>query len=247
MRDGKYRKAETNFVWGTPPFGYEIIENRGEKHLIINSKEAKIIKKIFDIYLEEHGLGKTAKRIYEIGYRARTQRDGKNIVLSSFMISKILDNETYIGNFYYGKTYPCEPNNPIKKEKKNILSSRKYRLKEQWKVLKVPAIIDKPTFERAKETKQKMAKQSLKPTRHYLCQGLIRCVNCGYRYIGKMRSKSHRLESPTGSHFYYVCPNKASKRRPDKPYCRSREINTKKLDGIVWEFVSSLIRDKELL
>jgi site-specific DNA recombinase len=246
MHDGKYRKAkEGDFVWGTPPYGYKIVKENEKRKLIINPQEAEVVKAIFKIYLEEFGLGKTAKRIYEMGYRARTKRNGKNIPFSPFMISKILDNEVYIGNFYYGKTFPCEPENARKEKRKYILSSRKYRPREEWKLLKVPAIIDRATFERVQKIKKEMAKHSLKPTRHYLCQGLIRCIHCGYRYIGKMRSKSHREESPNGAHFYYVCPKKVSRRRPGEPYCHSREINTKTLDNIVWEYISSLIKDKE--
>jgi len=240
MRDGKMRKAETDFVWGTASYGYKIIKKDGKRILEIDPKEAKVVKAMFDIYQEEHGLGKTAKRIYEKGYKART-----GIPFSPFMISKILDNETYIGNFYYGKTYSCEPENPKKKERKNQLSSRKHRPKEEWKLLRAPAIIDKSIFERIQEIKKEMAKSSLKPTRHYLCQGLIKCVNCGYRYIGKMRSKSHRKESPNGSHFYYLCPKKSGRRRPNEPYCHSREISTRELDEQVWDYVSSLIRDKK--
>jgi len=240
MRDGKYRKAETEFVWGTASYGYKIVKKDGKRILEIDLKEAKMIKTMFDIYQEEHGLGKTAKRIYEKGYKARS-----GIAFSPFMISKILDNETYIGNFYYGKTYPCEPENPKKKDRKSQLSSRKRRPKEEWKLLKVPAIIEKSIFERVQQIKKEMAKSSLKPTRHYLCQGLIKCVKCGYRYIGKMRSKSHREEAPNGSHFYYLCPKKAGRRRPNEPYCHSREISARQLDEQVWNYVSSLIKDKE--
>jgi len=245
MRDGKYRKAESEFVWGTPPYGYRIVKKEDKRQLEINPEEAEVTKAMFRIYPEEYGLGKTAKRIYEMGYRARTKRNGKHISFSPFMISKILENETYIGNFYYGKTYPCEPENPRKENRKYQLSSRKYRPKEEWKLMKVPAIIDQPTFDRVQEIKREMAKSSLKPTRHYLCQGLIKCIRCGYRYIGKMRSKSHREESPQGSHFYYLCPKKASRRRPNEPYCRSREISARELDEEVWRYVSSLIKDKK--
>ena len=245
MRDGKYRKAESEFVWGTPPYGYRIIKKEEKRQLEINSKEARVVKAMFRIYAEEYGLGKTAKRIYAMGYRARTKRNGKYISFSPFIISKLLDNEVYIGNFYYGKTYPCEPQNPRKKNRKSLLSSRKYRLKEEWKLHKVPAVINKATFERVQKIKKEMAKSSLKPTRHYLLQGLIRCIHCGYRYIGKMKSKSHREESPNGCYFSYICPKRASRRSPNEPYCRSREISTNRIDKYVWDYVSSLIQDKE--
>jgi site-specific DNA recombinase len=245
MRDGKYRKAENEFVWGTPPYGFKIVKRNEKRQLEINPEEAEVVRLMFKIYLEEHGLGKTAGRIYEMGLKARTKRNGKHIAFSGFMMSKMLENEVYLGNFYYGKTYPVEPENPRKKNRKTVLSSRKYRPKTEWKLLNVPAIIDKSTFDRVQEIKREMAKSSLKPTRHYLCQGLIKCVHCGYRYIGKMKSKSHREEAPNGSHYSYLCPKKASRRRPGEPLCHSREISTDRLDGEVWDYVSALIRDKE--
>jgi len=245
MRDGKYRKAENEYVWGTPCYGYKIIKKSGKKRLEINEPEAKVLRPMFKIYLEEYSLGKTAQRLYDMGFRARTNRNGKHIPLSSFMMSKMLENETYIGNFWYGKSYPVEPEKPVKENRKTPLSSRRYRPKQQWKLLKVPPIIDKVTFERVQEIKKEMAKQSLKPTRNYLLQGLIKCIHCGYRYIGKMKSKSHREEAPNGCHFIYICPKKSQRRRPGEPRCHSRELSTNWVDEYVWEYLKSLIQDKE--
>jgi site-specific DNA recombinase len=245
MKDGRYRKIENQeYAVGTSPYGYKIVKENGKARLEINPEEAKVVKAIFRIYLEEHSLGKTAERIYKMGYRSRTNKS-----FSRFMIGHFLKNETYIGNFYFGKTFACEPKNPIRvnKKSKTPLTSRKYNPKENWKLIKVPAIIDENTFNRVQEIRKEMARQSLKPTRHYLLQGLIKCPYCNMRYIGKMRSKSHRLESPNGSHFSYICPRKAGKRRPDDYHCPSREISTKRLDFYVWEYVSALIRDKDKL
>jgi len=211
MRDGRYRKIENQeFAVGTPPFGYKIVKENGKAHLEIIPEEAEIIKAIFRIYIEERSLGKTADRIFELPYRSK-----KNLTFSRFMIGHYLEDETYIGDFYFGKTFACEPEKPIKVKRKSPLSSRKYRPKSEWKLIKVPAIIDENTFNKVQEIRKEMAKQSLKPTRNYLLQGLVWCPYCNYRYIGKMRSKSHRLESPNGSHFSYICPRKAGKRRPD--------------------------------
>ncbi len=49
MRDGKYRKAESEFVWGTPCYGYKIVENNGKKCLEINEQEAKVVRTMFKI------------------------------------------------------------------------------------------------------------------------------------------------------------------------------------------------------
>ena len=241
MKDGRYRKIENQeYAVGTSPFGYKIVKENGKSRLEIDPKEVKIVKAIFETYLEEKTLGKVADRIYKMGYRSRTNKS-----FSRFLISSILENETYVGNFYFGKTFACEPKNPIKTKRKSPLSSRGYNPKDKWKLIKVPAIIDENTFGRVQEIKKEMAKSSLKPTRNYLLQGLIKCPYCNFRYIGKMRSKSHRLESPNGSHFSYICPRKSGRRRPDDHKCPSREISTKRLDLYVWEYVSALIQDKD--
>jgi len=243
MRDGRYRKIKNQeFAVGTPPYGYKISKENEKARLEINLREAKIVKEIFRIYIEEKSLGKTAERIYEVGYRSRTNKS-----FSGFMIGHFLKNETYIGNFYFGKTIACEPKKSIKVNKKSRtpLTSRKYKPREEWVLIKVPAIIDEDTFNRVQEIRKEMARSSLKPTRNYLLQGLIKCPYCNFRYIGKMKSKSHRLESPNGSPFSYICPRRAGKRRPDDHKCSSREISTKRLDSYVWGYVSALIQDKD--
>jgi len=246
MTDGKYRKAKDEFMGGTPPYGYKVIKNSlGKKCLEIEPTEAKVVKQMFKVYLEEQGLGRTATRIYEMGFRSKTERNGEHISFSQFVIGFILNNETYIGNSYFGKTYPCEPDNPVKKERKSRLSSRKYRPKSEWIKLTVPAIIDKTTFERVQKIREEKAKQSLKPTRNYLLQGLIKCPHCGYKYIGKMKSKSHRPAN--GHNFSYLCPGKSGRRRPEGHRCHSREISTNYLDERVWDKFSSLIKQPKKL
>jgi len=242
MKDGRYRKIENQeYAVGTSPFGYKIVKENGKARLEIEPKEAKIVKAIFRNYVEEKSLGKTAERIYKRGFRSRA----RNLTFSRFMIGHFLKNEVYVGNFYFGKTFACEPVKPVKEKRKSPLSSRGYNPKKEWKLIKVPAIIDENTFNRVQEIRKEIAKSSLKPTRNYLLQGLIKCPYCNFRYIGKMRSKSHRLESPNGSHFSYICPRKSGKRRPDDHHCPSREISTKRLDFYVWEYVSALIQDKD--
>ena len=47
-------KKRGKWVGGRPPLGYDI--NRINRKLVINQKEAELVKEIFDLYLEKQSL-----------------------------------------------------------------------------------------------------------------------------------------------------------------------------------------------
>lgn len=248
--DGKIRKAEAGKLVGTaPPFGYKYIKATSEKeaHFEINPKEAEIVKLIFNLYLSEQSLWGTAKKIYRMGIKVKTRRSNEPIYLSKQTIGKILQNESYIGNYYYGKTQVCEAKYHLKPKRKSQLTGRKFRPKSEWKLIKIPAIIDKSVFERVQKIREERKKRHLKPTKHfYLCQGLIKCVRCGRTYTGKRKGKSLREERPNGCHYTYVCPQKFGTHFGE-PHCHAREMETRKLDNAVWNYVVSYLRSDEVI
>lgn len=234
--DGILRKIkEGQYMASVAPYGYKRVKYDNKTVLEIEPKEAEVVKKIFEIYAIEKSLGKTAQRLFEEGYRSRS---GKTF--SPFMLGNLLGSETYIGKCYFKTRTKAEPKNPRKANRRKKASSYVWRPRSEWLGIDVPAIIDNLTFRAVQEIRKDKALQSEKPTRNYLCQGLIRCTKCGFLYIGKMKSKSHREEAPNGNHFSYICPCRSSKRRPGTDYCHSREIATNKIDTLVWDYVHSL-------
>jgi len=230
MSDGRNRKVykEGRFLGTYPAFGYDLVRKTQNKdgYWKVNLEETQIIKTIFKVFVEEQSIRGATVRLYKMGIRGRGRFSGKPSVFRPQNIRKMLSNESYIGNFYYGKTMS------------NGSGGKTSRTEKEWKLIKIPAIIDKPIFYRTQEILAERREHHLKKTKYdYLCQGLIKCSHCGKRYYGK------RYSPREGAiYLYYVCPQR-DRRYLDQPRCHSRIINVKKLDNEVWEYLSSLIQD----
>lgn len=89
IRGGLYtaRAKEGRFVHNSPPFGYRKEGERKERGLVVEEKEAKIVKFIFDIYLRDTPLYIIKEKARELGFN----RSGNSA------IERILVNPTYAG------------------------------------------------------------------------------------------------------------------------------------------------------
>ncbi len=241
MMDGKKSKAERGELLGcTPSYGYSLIKRNRDKgtqaRFVIDPAEAEVVKKMFNIYLRENSIRQTGKKLQALGIIGR---NGKPIGIKT--VAKMLRNENYIGNHYWGRSIACEAKYHFKKERKTKLTGRKLKPREEWKLVKIPAIVDKNLFDRVQKMLKKGKSEYLKPTKyHFLCQGLIKCVECGRTYFGKRKSLSHRQNRKTGDHFAYICPQRFGSELGEKR-CHSREMSVRKLDKKVWDKILEII------
>lgn len=138
----------------------------------------------------------------------------------------------------HGKSSPCIAKFHIHKIRKHRFTGRKTNPRADWKVIKVPAIINQETFDKAQEIIKKRAKHRIEISKYqFMCQGLIRCVRCGRSYAG-------RVQKNQNDYLFYRCPQ-AYACNINEPSCKSRTMGGRKLDRVIWEFVSGLIQDKE--
>ena len=248
--DGKWARAKAGKLIGCkPPFGYIYVKKSEDKeaHFKINLEEARVIKKIFKVFSEENSINKTTNVVNKIGLRIRDRRTKELKLFYQTTIAKILRNESYIGNWYYGKRYACEAKYHYKKDRKQGLTGRRFRPKSEWCLIKIPAIIDKLFFNKVQKMVNKRREDYLKPTIHfYLCQGLVRCVHCGRKYAARALSVKKRLRSPNYPTVYF-CSQKyrSNGKNPNQATCHSRTMSGRKVDSHVWEYISSLIQDTE--
>ena len=173
------------FIGSMPPYGYDKDPNNKGK-LIINDDEAKIVKEIFELYLEGNGKTKIARILNERGIpnpsHSKLQR-GVKIGLSHkgsshlwrySTITNILNNEVYIGNLVQARTY-----NPTYKSHRSVPSP-----KEHW--IRVEnthePIIDYGTWSRVRnECLSKATEQSTKKQTGYNSEHIFsRKVYCKY-------------------------------------------------------------------
>jgi len=92
--DGMAQKARTNggSLGFNIPYGYNYID----KKLIINKKEAEVVKKIFRLYENEYSMNKIADFLNEKNIPTK-----RNKIWRSQTISKILKNPLYYGTFHW--------------------------------------------------------------------------------------------------------------------------------------------------
>lgn len=81
------KAKEGRFVFKNPPFGYRKQGERKERRLIVEEKEAKIVRFIYDAYLRELPLYKIKEKAYELGF----DRKG------NMAIERVLANPVYAG------------------------------------------------------------------------------------------------------------------------------------------------------
>ena len=97
-RDKMLQRAEKG-LWngGIPPFGYKALN----KKLVPDEKESKIVKLIFETYVETGSVAEVYNTLKE---KNILNRHGKTFTKSS--IKNILSNPVYIGKLKYaGKIY----------------------------------------------------------------------------------------------------------------------------------------------
>lgn len=238
MAGKRTRLANNKLIGCYPPYGYTHVKRDKEKgtdaYFKINPQEASVVKKIFKLYLKLESIFMVAKKLSEMGIKNRG-KGGQPKFFHTSTVKKILGSETYIGNWYYGKSSPCIAKYHIKQERKHKLTGRRMNPKSEWKLVKIPAIIDNKTFNVVQQILKRRYRQNGKESKFpVLCKGLIRCVDCGRLY----GAKGHR------KYKIYRCPQ-AYGLDFNEPPCHSRSMMCHKLDAIIWNFVSDLISDKE--
>lgn len=166
---------------GTAPYGYKK-DPKNKYHLIVDEEAAKVVKLIFERYLEGYGTMQIADYLSEqkipipSDYNKK-KRGAKSITYGLWAQSTvrfILSNEIYTGTVIQGK------------RKKLSFKSKKFIdvPEEDW--VKVPnmheAIVSIEDYERAKRIIES-TKGSRVVENDYLFKGLLRCYDCK-GYIG---------------------------------------------------------------
>lgn len=181
----KKRMEAGTFNCCTPPYGYDM----KDKKLVINEAEAKVIRKIFEMYL--NGLGIIA--IANILNEEKIPRNYNYKKWNMSTVRYILKNEKYIGDALLQKTYMT-----------NSLPYIKQRNKGEKPMYYVensnPAIIDRETFEKVKRIMSERENSISANRGKHILNGLIICPDCGRGFRREcIREK-----------YYWACSGKES-------------------------------------
>ncbi|GJL79161.1 MAG: cassette chromosome recombinase B [Nitrospinaceae bacterium] len=215
------------FNGGTVPFGYSLVPDK-PGFLSINEKQAKVVKKAYEVFLEEGTLSKTAKRLNEIGYRLEklVQGGGRNMRLDFFTVDNlhhILTSRAYVGERPYRE------------------NGKTQFVKAVWTPL-----VDKAIFERVQKTlkQNKSAKKPHTAIRYpYLLTGIIFCGGCGSPLSGKSaHGKTSKI--PYYEHSWMTKRNSTLSKEFFKCSCPKR-FPGKKVEPLVLDQVKRLLTSRK--
>lgn len=203
-------RKKGRWIGGKPVLGYDY--NRVDKRLVPNPEEAKLVRRIFDLYLKEKSLLKTATALTKEGCKSKSYKtlSGREIKGQSFKntrIQYILRNYAYIGKIHYqGKLYDG---------------------------LHAP-IIDEETFQKAQDllAENRVDRNTKKNAK---CPGLLtnllRCKPCDARMF-------HTYAVKNGKRYrYYVCMNA---QKSGYSLCPTKMINAQSVESSTIESLNKV-------
>ena len=204
-------KRKGKWIGGRPPLGYNI--DKDKHKLVVNQKEAEIVRKIFDAYIEKRSLLSVTIIMNELGYTTKqhTSETGKKfggIQFRSNGMQQILRKPLYTGKvLYQGEIYPGEHEAIISEETFRKAQSILVENRPDWKM-------------------------TIKTKHVGLLTGLLRCKSCDCAMYF-----SYNIKASKYRYYYYLCMS-ASKR--GYKTCPTRLLSAQKIDQKIIELLRTL-------
>lgn len=200
------------------PLGYDIeYDSEGNRKLVINEDEAKLIRDVYSKYLEGKGVVWIAKHMNTY---SRGKEGG---VWDSKYVKDVLKNRTYIGQNHF---------KPVQwEEERRIITEGDHQ-----------PIISQEDFERVQKMMARKKEGHMSRTSHeYPYGGIVKCGQCGATYIGT--STTQKLK--TGKKLYkaYRCRNHYTNGTCDAPSIQEVKLTELVFENIM--ITSNKIQEKK--
>lgn len=185
------------YVASNAPYGFRLVNGQLE----IYEEEAKVVRMIYDLYLNGKSTYKIARKLREMGIPSKNGCEK----WASFVVSYILTNERYKGDCLYQKTYR-EPVVPFKQHYNRGQEDMFYAENTH------KPLIDKETFDKVQVliTSRREQYGRENTSNIYPLTSRIRCTECGSNFCRKIRRKSikwvctkHNEDAGSCDSYYY--------------------------------------------
>ncbi|WP_273079701.1 recombinase family protein [Selenomonas felix] len=199
--DGKFSVGYSHFL------GYD----KGEDgNLAINEEQAKIVRLIFQLFLEGMTAGRIAKELTARHILTVTGKEKWN----AKTIRGVLANEKYTGCARIQKTFT--PDFLTKKAVKNCGQVPSYFVEQSH-----PAIIDPAVFEMVQREMERRTREGGRYSGVSIFSGKIRCGACGGSFGAKVWHSTDKYRR-----IIYRCNNKYDGQKCRTPHVTEEEIKT---------------------
>lgn len=223
------RSISENVKWGTkkrfeqgiPNGHFQIYGYRWKgDHLEVEPEEAKIVKLIFDNFMNGLSAESTEKQLEEMGVKSY-----KGVHFSNSSVRQILSNVTYTGNLLFQKEYVSDP--ITGKSKKN-----NGELPQYWVENTHEAIIPMEIFQAVQKERQRRRELGVLANRSINTScftSKIKCPICGKNY---RRSGKRQRKDPNEVYYIWICRTKSEK---GAKFCDAKSIPENKLKAVCAE------------
>ncbi|NRD77386.1 recombinase family protein [Bacillus sp. BRMEA1] len=202
-------------------FGYDSVE----KELVINKDESEVVKLIFTLYSQGHGLRAITNQLNKEGYR--TKRDSH---FSINGVATILDNPVYNGKISWLKVENWDKKRRRGRNENPILVQGQHQAiinDELWSLVQ--------SKRKSKSFKQR---QSNEP---FLLSSILRCPDCGQGMVPSITT--YTLSDGTKrKHRYYVCSDFHNK---GSAACRANSVKAYDSENDLIERINCFLSDKQ--
>lgn len=212
MRVGRDRALrEGRWPGGPPPYGYSL-EN---KRLVINKKEADMVRMIFSLYSGGRmSTAAIAHYINALGVSSPAGSGKKGSGTSgswhASRVWSILSNPVYRGTFLYGR-----------------------RGGQKVVGIECPPLVTAEEWEAAGKARRRNSQCAGRNCRReYILKGLVECGLCGGKFYGDGSGREGRL-------CYYRCSNSTSLKGGGK--CQAKSVRAEIIEAMIWEDVCSFV------
>lgn len=234
VKMGMLARAKEGRWNGGQVLGYDVValpsENKKRKdtHLVVNEKEANVIRVIFQMYTSGHGYKSIANCINKKGYRTKK---GKTFSLNA--IKTIVTNPVYAGYIRYNVRKDWN------EKRRNNINSNPVIIKGEH-----DPIISEEVWKVAQNVYES---RSSKPNRvhdgEFPLTGIMRCPVCGAgmvigRTTNKLKDGTKRVLE------YYVC---GAWKNKGTLVCRSNGVRTEYADSFVLNKLQKLMKSDKLI
>lgn len=231
---GQQRRMEQGVVFGRNILGYHL-ENGV---LTVNEEEAKLVRHIFNKYLEGKGLHIISKELQQEGYKTKNG----NSEWTNKSIRTILQNEKYVGDLIQKKTYT--PDFLTHKKKYN-------KGEEDFVIIKNhhEPIVDRKIFDFVQnEFKRKSEASKIDRTKHsnrYAFSGKIICGCCGRRFVAHSKHRKDGSKRKLWSCYNKTKNGKVHEVNGEIVGCNNKTIGNEILESLVLQALNDVVKNRK--
>jgi DNA invertase Pin-like site-specific DNA recombinase len=241
------RQGAVNVLSGAP-FGYRYVRKNehGDARYDVVAHEAAVVAELYRRYVEDGvAIADLARWLTATGVPTRTgkSRWDRSVVWG------MLRNPAYPGRACFGKTIRTADQPGLNRAARlaGRSTSKSYSVKDRdradWLEIPVPALVSEDTWQRAQrrleDNKRFAARNSKDPS---LLQGLAACAGCGYAYY-----RGHTTTTAGNKIYYYRCLGSDNYRYEHGRVCDNKPVRTDHLDKVVWDHITGLLADPQLI